>query len=143
MGAEIKRTDLYEKVWQQPLRDLAKEFGVSDQAVGKVCLRANIPRPGRGYWAKLSAGKNPHKMPLPLRLPGESDTIHIGRYERRRRTEDDIIAEVPEPPIYEETLMAMRERVIKMVHGNSECFKEMDDATAELELDAVAVIDLF
>jgi hypothetical protein len=115
MGVIIDRKDLYTAVWSTPQKKLAQEYGVSDQAISKACHRSNIPRPGRGYWAKLAAGKTAHKLPLPLRGPGESDTIHIGRYEGQRRTEDDIIAEIPSPPVYDETLEDMHARIVKMV----------------------------
>ncbi len=115
MGIEIDRKDLYAAVWTTPQRKLAQEYGVSDQAISKACHRSNIPRPGRGYWAKLASGKTAHKLPLPLRGPGESDTVHIGRYEGRSRTEDDIIAEIPSPPTYDETLQDMHARIVKMI----------------------------
>lgn len=115
MGIETNRKDLYAAVWSKPQRKLAQEYGVSDQAISKACHRSNIPRPGRGYWAKLAAGKAAHKLPLPLRGPGESDTVRIGRYEGQRRTEDDIIAEIPSPPVYDETLEDMHARIVKMV----------------------------
>ncbi|RAO74953.1 hypothetical protein [Dyella jiangningensis] len=44
--------ELFDKVWEQPLLQIAKEIGVSDVALGKACRKAGIPLPGRGYWAK-------------------------------------------------------------------------------------------
>lgn len=61
----MKRSDLYEKVWAMPIVRLAKELGISDVGLAKACRRHAIPVPPRGYWAKLSAGKNPTKIPLP------------------------------------------------------------------------------
>lgn len=115
MGVDIKRKDLYEKVWSTPLSELAKEFGVSDQAVGKACKRANIPKPGRGYWAKRDAGKMPPKPPLPPRFPGDEGIVYIGQYETHRRTEDEIISESPILPAYYESLDEMRERVAQLI----------------------------
>ncbi|MGJ4993742.1 hypothetical protein ACQR0Z_04950 [Bradyrhizobium sp. HKCCYLS3077] len=40
---------------------LAREFGISDVGLKKVCDRHRVPTPGRGYWAQLEAGKNPKK----------------------------------------------------------------------------------
>jgi hypothetical protein len=62
---KLTRQELYEKVWSTPCRTLAKEFGVSDVAVGKACRKNNIPLPGLGYWAKDKAGKPVEKIPLP------------------------------------------------------------------------------
>lgn len=49
---EFTREELFDKVWTQPLSQIAKEIGISDVALGKACRRARIPLPGRGHWAK-------------------------------------------------------------------------------------------
>ena len=36
---------------------LARKLDISDVGLAKACRRHNIPRPPRGYWAKLAAGK--------------------------------------------------------------------------------------
>lgn len=59
------RQQLYELVWQRPLRDVARELGISDVALGKACRRLAIPLPGRGYWAKVAAGQKLTPIPLP------------------------------------------------------------------------------
>jgi hypothetical protein len=61
----LKREELYEQVWSRPLRDLAKEYGLSDVGLAKICRRLNIPVPGRGYWAKKDVGRTPSRPPLP------------------------------------------------------------------------------
>ena len=61
----LKRDDLYEQVWTRPLRDIAKDYSLSDVGLGKICRRLNIPVPGRGYWAKKNAGTAPSRIPLP------------------------------------------------------------------------------
>lgn len=62
---ELTREELYEKVWSLPGTKLAKELGISDVAITKRCKKLNIPRPSRGYWAKIAVGKAPKKVPLP------------------------------------------------------------------------------
>jgi hypothetical protein len=42
-------------VWQKPRTIIAKEFGVSDNAVIKRCKLRNIKMPGRGYWQKIKS----------------------------------------------------------------------------------------
>jgi len=42
-------------VWQKPRTIIAKEFGVSDNAVIKRCNLRNIKMPGRGYWQKIKS----------------------------------------------------------------------------------------
>jgi hypothetical protein len=63
----LSREDLYELVWSKPMRELAKDFGISDVALAKRCRGLGIPVPGRGYWARLDAGQAPHRPKLPER----------------------------------------------------------------------------
>jgi phage gp16-like protein len=58
------RNELYEKVWQLPLRKLAAEYGVSDVALGKVCRKLQIPLPGSGHWTKIECGHTITRPPL-------------------------------------------------------------------------------
>ncbi len=84
----IKRSELYEKVWSTPMTQLAKEFGISDVALGKTCKRNNIPKPGLGYWAKLEHGKAVKRTALPQSEEGDYE-ITINAFERTEiRTED-------------------------------------------------------
>lgn len=64
---KLSREDMYELVWSKPMRDLAKDFGISDVALAKRCKSLGIPVPGRGYWARVDAGQAPHKPKLPKR----------------------------------------------------------------------------
>jgi hypothetical protein len=52
----VTREQLYEEVWSTPLTALSKKYGISDVALGKICSRLNVPKPGLGYWAKIDAG---------------------------------------------------------------------------------------
>src|SRR5688500_17413636 len=61
----IERAELYRRVWETPLRTLAKEFGISDVALKKHCRKLNIPTPGLGYWAKREAGHSVRRALLP------------------------------------------------------------------------------
>jgi hypothetical protein len=71
--AKYNRAELYEKVWSQPMRILAQQYGVSDVYLARVCRLLRIPLPGRGYWAKKSAGMATKKrLPLPP-LPSERE----------------------------------------------------------------------
>ena len=63
--ANLTREQLYEKVWSTPGITLAAEFGLSDVAIAKRCKKLEVPRPSRGYWAKLQAGRKPRRVPLP------------------------------------------------------------------------------
>ena len=61
----INRSELYKKVWSQSVSSLAKEMGISDIGLAKICKRHNIPRPGLGYWAKRQTGLKVQQEPLP------------------------------------------------------------------------------
>ncbi|WP_247394800.1 hypothetical protein [Ralstonia pseudosolanacearum] len=53
----IGRRQLYDLVWSKPRTQLAKELGVSDVMIGKMCRQLNVPAPMPGYWASLAAGR--------------------------------------------------------------------------------------
>jgi hypothetical protein len=73
----ISREELYKLVWAEPMLKVAKQFGVSSSYMARVCAAMNVPRPERGYWAKLQFGKTMRKPALPLARPG--DVISWGR----------------------------------------------------------------
>jgi hypothetical protein len=70
----VSREQLYEKVWTEPVRTVAKGFGISDVALAKDCKRLKIPLPGRGYWAKKAAGKSVRRTQLPVLPPNDAVT---------------------------------------------------------------------
>jgi hypothetical protein len=52
-------------VWSKPTAYLAREYGLSDVALGKICRALNIPKPPRGYWAKVRRGQRMERPALP------------------------------------------------------------------------------
>lgn len=69
------RETLYREVWEEPVSTVAKRYKVSDVAIHKVCKSLGIPTPSLGYWAKLRAGKQVVKEPLPK---GERPVQKVG-----------------------------------------------------------------
>jgi hypothetical protein len=65
LPSTLTRQQLYEKVWATPATILAREFGISDVALGKACRRHKIPKPPRGYWAAKRIGTVRTPPPLP------------------------------------------------------------------------------
>jgi hypothetical protein len=59
------RATLYEQVWAEPIRDVAKRYGFSDVRLGKICRALRVPVPPRGYWARLRNGYPTRKPALP------------------------------------------------------------------------------
>jgi len=45
------KEELQRLVWEKPTSQLAKKYGVSDNAVAKWCKRYGIEKPPRGYWS--------------------------------------------------------------------------------------------
>lgn len=61
MSIQLTRRELYEMIWTRPTTKVAADLGISDVALHKICEKHRIPSPGRGYWAKLAAGKSPKR----------------------------------------------------------------------------------
>jgi len=88
-GAELTRRELYNRVWREPMVNVAKDFGLSDRGLAKICERAAIPVPPRGYWAKKAAGKRVVRPPL-LELGGSDSSakFRISPYWRTAKPTD-------------------------------------------------------
>lgn len=66
LASRYNRDAIYEEIWSEAIQKVAKRYNLSDVGLAKVCRKLKIPRPGRGYWAKIAAGKAVPKRP---RLP--------------------------------------------------------------------------
>ena len=71
----ITREQLYAEVWAEPMVRVAARYEVSSSYLARVCARLNVPRPERGYWAKLEAGKPVRQPPLPEPRPRARDEL--------------------------------------------------------------------
>lgn len=114
----LTREELYDLVWTDPVRTVAARFGVSDVWVKKVCQRANVPVPQRGYWAKLQAGKPVVRVKLPSREPGQSSRTSIGPQVAsswRWDPEAELAEPIPPEPVFPEPIEAVAARVAKRV----------------------------
>lgn len=67
----VTREELYDLVWSTPMIRVAERFDVSGSYLARVCKELRVPRPERGYWAKLAVGKAPNRPTLPEPLPGD------------------------------------------------------------------------
>lgn len=86
----VSRDELYRLVWSEPMTKIAERFHVSGSYLARVCTLLNVPRPQRGYWAKLAVGKAPAQPPLPAPQPG--DPLHWSNEGER------VVAPRPEAP---------------------------------------------
>jgi hypothetical protein len=112
MSYTFFRQELFDLVWFEPTRTIAKRLGISDVGLAKACRRADLLLPPRGYWAKLAAGKAVKKPKLPPRGPGMSDRIVLGR-NRWSWGPDPVDLSTPDPPIpaFAETLEELAARL--------------------------------
>jgi hypothetical protein len=92
------------------MRDVAKKLGLSDNGLRKHCVKASVPLPPQSHWNRVKAGQTVKTNPLPVRPPGVSNTISIGQWDYRLH--EKRLSEVePTPPVFDETIEALRERV--------------------------------
>jgi hypothetical protein len=108
----VSREELYRLVWSEPMSKIAEQFDVSGSYLARVCTLLNVPRPERGYWAKLAIGKAPSQTPLPAPQPG--DQLHWSK-------EGELIA-VPKPEAPprrkpEKTIRIARDQVHGLIGG--------------------------
>jgi hypothetical protein len=73
----ITRAELYRRVWNTPMRTLAKDFGLSDVGLAKICEKHHIPRPPVGHWVRVERGHHPEQIPLPDIENAKLDVINI------------------------------------------------------------------
>lgn len=78
MSVTLTRKELYDRVWEEPVDTLAKEYGLSNVGLGKACRRHDIPVPPRGYWARKVAGQKLRRPPLPPAKDGDESVTLWG-----------------------------------------------------------------
>lgn len=133
MARSLSRQELYDLVWSEPMRGLAPRFEISDVALRKTCVRAFVPVPERGYWAKLKAGKPAIRVKLLPRPPGLSDVVEIGGYGNYYRpiSDEDLLGPIPEAPSFPEPLEDM-EAVVRKLLGKVKPIRALDSPHTEI-----------
>src|SRR5258708_11190959 len=63
-NSEITREELHQMVWWKPTRTLAKEYGLSDNGLAKICRKLGVKKPPRGFWTKVATGMRIKTLPL-------------------------------------------------------------------------------
>lgn len=71
LSTPLTREALYALVWSEPMLKVAARYGVSSSYMARVCTLLNVPRPERGYWARLAAGRVLPMPSLPDARPGD------------------------------------------------------------------------
>jgi len=88
----LSRSQLYDLIWSKPTTSLAKEFGLSDNGLRKICKKFNIPLPYLGYWAKLKHGKQARKVKLQTNFEGKDEIIFNEPIEKPETGQKEISA---------------------------------------------------
>jgi len=67
------REKLYDEVWSMPMFVLAKQYGLSDETLGRRCRKLHLPLPAPGHWRRLESGSPVQsRPPLPeIQIIGE------------------------------------------------------------------------
>jgi hypothetical protein len=121
----LTRAELYEKVWATPVRTLAKEFGMSDVGLAKICRKHDVPVPPVGYWRRAETGHQVARLPLHPAKNGP-ETLDIYVRERLKPELAALAAEpAPEIAIPEEVSHALVVRTEKLLTHGKESEKKL------------------
>jgi len=115
VAAMITRDALYDLVWSQPMTKVAQQFDVSGSYLARICTLLNVPRPERGYWAKLAVGKAPSKVPLPPAQPG--DPLHWSSEGARVPQPKPLAPKVPRERKSGRKIRVPREHIHHLIRG--------------------------
>lgn len=105
-------------VWNEPIRTVARRYGISDVALAKVCRRHGIPLPPRGFWARARSGRAVSRPSLPPRGPGMPRVVDIRARARYRGCDapgDLISAVIPPFREFAEPVDELTDRVRRLV----------------------------
>lgn len=105
----ITREELYELVWSAPMIKVAEKFDVSGSYLARVCAALRVPRPERGYWAKLAVGKAPERPALPEPPPGDPTMWS--------RTDEFPAPSAPKPRLTPRSRVPRPARAVTGTHG--------------------------
>ncbi len=99
MDVILDREELYRDVWSKRAGMVARKYDLTEGEIRKACFALDVPRPARGYWAKLKTGDAPPAPPLP---PSGAST-YVCKAPTRRPTPGREPA--PKPPREKESLV--------------------------------------
>ena len=103
----VSREELYELVWSTSMAKVGEQFKVSGSYMARVCSVLRVPRPKRGYWAKLAVGKALGKPPLPEAQPGDQLSW----------SQDGKLQSPPRPPLTAPVPGTARKKVLRSITG--------------------------
>lgn len=120
---EFTRQELYDLVWSTPMVKLAKDFGLSDVGLRKICVKHEIPTPPLGYWAKLNFGKPVVKTALAPASEGISSRVLVSIFSRPERPTEVAEAEISARRIIREPI-AVPTEAPQRLHPHAKSFRQ-------------------
>lgn len=133
----ISRAELHDRVWSEPILEVAKSLGISDVGLAKACRRHDIPTPPRGYWAKKEHRYRPKQTPLPDATKHEEVILH-GPLDRNMP--NSVYGEATEEPLPAEEQEAARIQVAASLRGAHALVAKANDEMAGARKDAVGLL---
>ncbi|HLA80521.1 MAG TPA: hypothetical protein VJP78_02665 [Thermoleophilia bacterium] len=82
----LKREELYQQVWAEPIIRLAGRYGITGTGLAKICRKMGVPVPPPGYWQRKRMGRPDPQPSLPPHRQGIPATATITRPGLRRST---------------------------------------------------------
>lgn len=61
---DISREELFALIWEKPVVEVARDMGISEVEVARLCARLQVPKPPKEYWERVGAGHAPRRPPL-------------------------------------------------------------------------------
>jgi hypothetical protein len=105
----VTREEIYKAVWAEPVIHLATRWDIPVHELNATCEALNIPKPPRGYWNKLNAGKADTQTQLPPRGFGVPFMVTFNNYHFWYTPPQEILdAELPIIPELERPLEAFQ-----------------------------------
>lgn len=108
---------------------VAKEVGLSGNALAKICNRLLVPYPSRGYWMKSNADRKDQKPPLPaapeikathIIIPGERAASRRVRTRLEPEARRDQLMQIAEQLVIQNGVHAATMKRIASIAGISE-----------------------
>lgn len=91
----FEREQLYSEVWKEPVRIVAKRYGISDVGLRKTCKKLGVPMPPLGVLGKARCWKEaPHRADAArlCRADALRQACPCGRTSARKGAPNGIVA---------------------------------------------------
>ena len=88
----VTREEMFERVWSQPLKEVADHYDCEYQQLRGACQKSRIPLPAAGHWMKVRAGKSVAARPQLPKPSNPNSRVLLIAGQRERRHEQALRA---------------------------------------------------